>query len=76
MEHVRPSTKQTKIFLDDEFRNVVLWNNEFTRNINQVSFPSDIGYFDTSPNLKLDILISSLLQMHLGKILSFSKWEE
>ena len=41
------------VFLDDEFRRVVLWNNEFIRKINQVSFPGDVGYFATSLNLNI-----------------------
>ena len=58
--------------LDAEFRKFVIWNNEFIRKIDQVSFPSDVGYFSTSLDLKLDIFISNLLKIKLNLIWSFS----
>ena len=45
------------IFLDAEFIKVVIWNTEFIRNINKVSFLSEFGDFAMSLDLKLDMLI-------------------
>ena len=38
---VLPLNKRNKV-LDGEFVKIVLWNNEFIKNINPVSFPSDV----------------------------------
>ena len=58
--------KQRNIFLDSEFRRVVKWNKEFMRNINQVNFPSYIGDFGMSLDLKkTNMLIDNLVKMQL-----------
>ena len=51
---------QRNLFLDAEFIKAVLWINELINKINQVSFLSDVGDFDTSLDLKLDTLVSRL----------------
>ena len=42
------------------------------RDINQVSFPSDVGDSATALDLKLDVFLSNLLKLQLSKKLSFS----
>ena len=51
---------QRNLFLDAGFIKAVLWINELINKINQVSFLSDVGDFDTSLDLKLDTLVSRL----------------
>ena len=58
--------KEWNISLDVEFGKVFLWNNEFIRNINKVSFPCGVRDFVASYDLKLDILLSNLLKMQLS----------
>ena len=63
---------QINTFLDVELRKVVLWNNEFIRKTNEVSFPSGVGDVATSLDLKLDMLISNILTMNLSYMRLFS----
>ena len=60
------------IYLDSEFKKIVLSNNEFIRKINQVSFLSDVGDFATSLDLKSDMLLSNLLKIQLSYMRSLS----
>ena len=57
------------IFLDAEFKKVVLSNNELVIKINQVSFLGNIGDFATSPLTIMAIFGSLLVVLWSGDLL-------